>query len=52
MQTAFLAKLQPAVEDVAKQQSLAFVFNEDTGVIVWAEPSLDITPQIVARLAR
>jgi len=49
-ESAFLAKIGPLVADVAQEQMLDLVLNEDTGVIAWANPDLDITPQVVARL--
>jgi hypothetical protein len=42
LETAFLAKLQPAVQKVAKDEGFQIVFNLDEGVISWADPSLDI----------
>jgi len=51
LETAFLAKLQPAVQKVAKDEGFQIVFNLDEGVISWADPSLDITPDVVKQLA-
>jgi Skp family chaperone for outer membrane proteins len=31
-------------------RSPIFVFNEDSGLLAWTNPSLDITPEIVKRL--
>jgi outer membrane protein len=50
LETAFLAKLRPALDQVAKDKSLLLVLNEDTGLIAWADLSLDITPEVVKRL--
>jgi outer membrane protein len=51
IQAAFLAKLEPAVEQVAKERGLQFVLNADQGTIVWADASFDITAEVVRRLA-
>jgi outer membrane protein len=50
MESAFLTKLKPALEQVAKEKSLQFVFNADEGTIAWADPSLDITGDVVKRI--
>jgi len=47
-ENAFLAKFGPAVESVAKKQGLLFVLNQDSGVLAWADPSLDITTDVIA----
>jgi hypothetical protein len=30
--------------------TLAFLFNEDAGLLAWADPALDITPDIARRV--
>jgi len=50
LETAFLAKLRPALDRVARERALLLILNEDAGLIAWAEPSLDITGDVVARL--
>ena len=47
---AFFAKLRPAIASVAKERKLAFLFNEDAGLLAWADPALDITPDIARRV--
>jgi len=47
LENAFLAKFAPAVDSVAKNRGLLFVFNQDSGVIAWADPALDITADVV-----
>lgn len=49
-ETAFLAKLRPALDGVARDRALLLVFNEDAGLIAWADPSLDITADVITRL--
>ena len=51
LEGAFLAKLRPAVEQVAKVRGLQLVLNADTGVLVWGQLSLDITPDVVKELS-
>jgi outer membrane protein len=50
-ESAFLAKLQPAIQKVAKDRGFQLVFNLDESVISWADSSLDITPDVVKQLA-
>ncbi len=49
---AFLVKLRPAVERVAKDKGLNLVINLDAESVVWADPALDITSDVVKQLAR
>jgi len=44
-------KLRPALAAVAKEKGLLFVINEDEGLIAWADPAADITPDVVRRLS-
>ena len=46
-ETAFLVKLRPAIERVVKDNAIQLLFNFDSGVLAWGEPSLDVTNQIV-----
>jgi len=48
LENAFLAKLAPAVETIARKRGLLFVLNQDAGILAWADPNLDITADIVA----
>jgi len=48
LENAFLAKLAPAVDTLAKKRGLLFVMNQDSGVLAWADPRLDITADVVA----
>ncbi len=52
VETAFLVKLRPAVEKVARDKGLQIVVNLDTDTVVWADPALDITSDVVQQLAR
>jgi Skp family chaperone for outer membrane proteins len=48
LENAFLAKFGPAVDSVARKRGLLFVLNQDSGVLAWADPGLDITADVVA----
>ena len=48
LENAFLAKLGPALDSVARKRGLLFVLNQDSGVLAWADPSLDITTDVIA----
>jgi Skp family chaperone for outer membrane proteins len=52
LEGAFLVKLKPALAEVAREKSLALVFDLDGGAIAWADPALDITGEVVKQLAR
>jgi len=52
LENAFLAKFGPAVDSVAKNSKLLFVLNQDSGVLAWADPRLDITPDVIAAVNR
>jgi Skp family chaperone for outer membrane proteins len=51
IQSAFLAKLRPAVEQVAKSKQLQLVVNLDTDSVMWADAALDITTDVLKQLA-
>ncbi len=46
-ESAFLVKLRPAIERVIQDNAIQLLFNFDSGVLAWGEPSLDVTNQIV-----
>jgi len=48
LENAFLAKFGPAVDSVARKRGLLFVFNQDSDALVWADPKLDLTADVVA----
>jgi outer membrane protein len=50
IESAFVIKLRPAVEKVAKQKGLQLVVNLDTNMVVWADPAVDITADVVKQL--
>ena len=52
MEAGFIAKLRPAVAQVAKAQGLQLIFNLDEAPVVWSDPALDITADVVKLLAQ
>lgn len=46
-ESAFLVKLRPAIERVIKDNGIELLFNFDSGVLAWGDPSLDVTAQIL-----
>lgn len=51
IESAFLVKLRPAVEQVAKTRQLLLVVNLDAESVVWVDPAADITSEVVKQLA-
>ena len=52
LESAFLAKLRPAVATVVKERGILLLFNEDSGLLAWADPVLDITGDIAKRVSQ
>jgi outer membrane protein len=50
LQVEFYQKLTPVIDRVAKEKKLHFVFSAQESGLVWADPSLDLTPDIVRAL--
>jgi Skp family chaperone for outer membrane proteins len=50
LENAFFVKLRPAIASVAKERALQFLFNEDSGLLAWADPAFDITSDIAKRV--
>jgi outer membrane protein len=51
VESSFLVKLRPAVEKIARDRGLLFVFDLDGAGIAWSEPTLDITADVIKQLA-
>jgi Skp family chaperone for outer membrane proteins len=51
-ESAFVIRLKPAVAKVAQDKGLQIVFNVDDSGIVWFDPTLDITSDVVKQIAR
>ncbi len=47
MENAFLVKLRPAIDAVARERGLLLVLNGDTGALAWGNPAIDITGELV-----
>jgi outer membrane protein len=50
LQVEFYQKLTPVIDRVAKEKKLHFVFSAQESGLVWADASLDLTPDIVRAL--
>lgn len=46
----FRAKLEPVIDEVSKEKGLQFVFGLEQAAIVWWNPALDISEDVVKRL--
>ena len=46
-ESAFLVKLRPAIERVITDNGIQLLFNFDSGVLAWGDPSLDVTLEIL-----
>ena len=51
VESAFLAKLRPAVDKVVAAKGFPLLLSADTPLIVWFDPADDITADIVKQLA-
>ena len=51
IENAFAITLQPALEQVVKDERIQLVLNLDAGTVAWFDPSLDITDDVVKQLA-
>lgn len=47
LENAFLFRVRPALDAVAKNRGLHLVFNEDAGLLAWVSPTLDITADVI-----
>ncbi len=50
LQLEFQQKLVPAIDRVAASKGLLFIFSAGDGGLIWADPALDITPDVVDEL--
>ena len=51
IESAFLTKLRPAVDQIAKARQLQLVVNLDADSVLWADAAIDITSDVVKQLA-
>ena len=52
LQLEFQQKLIPAIDRVAQAKGLQFIFSAGDGGLIWANPALDISPDVVEELNR
>ena len=50
IETEFVERLRYVLGVVGKRRGLLVVLNSDTGLVVWADPALDITKEVVAAI--
>ena len=50
LQLEFQARLVPAINRVAAARGVQFIFNAGEGGLIWADPALDISADIIADL--
>ena len=50
VQSEFVKKLSPIVEQLATEKGLHLVFNASESGIAWATPGLDLTPEVIKKL--
>jgi Skp family chaperone for outer membrane proteins len=46
----FRARLAPVIDEISKEKGLYFVFGLEQAAIVWWNPALDISDEVVKRL--
>lgn len=47
VETEFNRKLSPVIDKVAKQKGVHFVFNAAQSGLIWAEPGMDLTAEVI-----
>jgi outer membrane protein len=50
LQVEFQRLLDPVIEQVAKQKQVHFVFNATESGLIWADPSMDLTAEVIQAL--
>jgi outer membrane protein len=51
IESAFLVKVRPIIEQLAKDQQLDIILNADAQMVLWADMSVDITGEVIKQLA-
>lgn len=46
----FEARVQPVLDAVAKEKGLHFIFNAPEAGLIWADPGLDVSADVIKRL--
>ena len=50
LQIEFQDNLVPVIEQLAADKGLSFIFNAGEGGLIWADPELDITQELIDKL--
>ena len=50
LQLEFQKKLVPVIEQLAADKGLSFIFSAGEGGLIWADPALDITQELIDKL--
>ena len=50
LQIEFQQKLVPVIEQVALDKQLSFIFSASDGGLIWADPVLDVTQELIDKL--
>lgn len=50
LQVEFERRLTPVLDSVARAKEVHFIFNATESGLVWADPSMDLTPDVIAAL--
>jgi outer membrane protein len=50
VQNEFARKVQPLIDQLAKEKGLHLVFNVNDAGFAWVEPGLDLTPEVIKKL--
>ena len=51
IENAFLVKVRPIIEQLARDKKLDLILSADTEMLLWADRSVDITSEVVKQLA-
>jgi Skp family chaperone for outer membrane proteins len=47
LQAEFERRLTPVLDQVAKEKGVHFIFDAQQGGLVWADPTMDLTPDVI-----
>ena len=50
LQIEFQKKLVPVIEQLAADKGLSFIFSASEGGLIWADPAMDITQELIDKL--
>ena len=52
VEAAFVVKLKPIVDQLASERQLQLILSLDADFVVWIDPSLDLTAEVLKRLSQ